>query len=137
MCQETGCSHGHHELTGCIGNDTPYPSLYPYIRHDSIRTLNEKDLDSGKSIFKPYNDRHSELSVTALDTELIIHVPFTEAVKLMGISICAGPPLERIPQKMALFVNREELDFATIQDVLPAQEIALAAELELVYYPLK
>ena len=138
MCQEEGCNHQH----GSNPEDvTPYPSLYPYIFHDNIRTLNERQKDSGKSIFKPYAQCHSPESVSALDTELIIHVPFTESVKIMGMSIAAGPPLECIPQSMALYVNKPELDFASLEQnhpsLQPAQTFSLAPSLEITYYPLK
>jgi len=102
-------------------------SLHQYISLTSIYALNEDTLNSCQSIFKSYNDRFTLLpacSSDADDCELIIHVPFTEAVKLKYISI-AGGQAETAPSSVKLFVNRNDVDFSNAHDLEPSQTLDL------------
>ena len=78
--------HGHSHDHG----DEDAVSLYPLIDITSVRCLNESTLNSCQGVIKKYDQRDQEepcMISNDDDPEMIMHVPFTEAVKLTNISI--------------------------------------------------
>ena len=71
------------------------------------------------------------------DNQLILAVPFAQAVRLSAVSVGA-PRGGEAPATLKLFVNRPALGFEDVGDVEPAQSFALAAaDLEEGAAPLK
>ena len=58
------------------------------------------------------------------DPELILHVPFTEAVKIQSVCISGG--LGGVaPQEAKVWVDRDDIDFSNAEDLPPAQTLDL------------
>jgi hypothetical protein len=129
-----GCAHAHAESITEL-----YPSLYPYIHRDAIQGYNESILGASKSVFKPNDQRYSITDyVESLpeDPMLLISIPFTASLKLMGIAIAAFPA-SNAPSHLKLYVNKPDLDLSSVDAFQPAQEISLARDHEILYYPLR
>ncbi|KAJ3065424.1 hypothetical protein HDU98_011211 [Podochytrium sp. JEL0797] len=99
-------------------------SLYKHIDIDNIRTFNEAVPGSAKKIFKPWADRFDETNVggveTDADEQLIIFIPFTGLVKLKSIAIRGLG--EHAPSHMKAYINREDIDFSTVESVNPPDQ---------------
>jgi len=127
----TGHSHDHgHESEEVSVN------LHEFIDFPGVTCLNENISGSSKSILKAYESRlslHPTLQSTIDgDPELLFHIPFTETVSITSISIRGSPGdnadlQTSSPRSVGIFVNRDDLDFET------AQEMQSAMELELVH----
>ncbi|XP_050078531.1 PITH domain-containing protein GA19395 [Anopheles maculipalpis] len=114
-------SHGHSHGAGCghealgIENELEigiHYSLYEKIDMNNVECLNEELEGSGKTVFKPYNERlsHDKFVKSDADEELLFNIPFTGNVKLKGI-IIIGADDETHPKKMRLFKNRPKMTF--------------------------
>jgi hypothetical protein len=116
----SGHSHDHEH-----GDDLGM-SLRPCIDLPNITCLNEEVPDSGKAIFKLHEERLSatpSLRSPEDDPELLLHIPFTEAVTILSITIrdaSAGNETAS-PRRIKLFTDRDDLDFETARE-LPAQQ---------------
>uniref|UniRef100_A0A8W7P014 PITH domain-containing protein n=1 Tax=Anopheles coluzzii TaxID=1518534 RepID=A0A8W7P014_ANOCL len=113
--------HGHSHGGGCehealgIENELEigiHYSLYEKIDMNNVECLNEELEGSGKTVFKPYNERlnHDKYVKSDADEELLFNIPFTGNVKLKGI-IIIGADNETHPKKMRLFKNRPKMTF--------------------------
>eukprot|EP00775_Hariotina_reticulata_P003144 gene3144-3421_t len=123
------CSHDH----DCDAADCgPAYSLFEHIDQHKARCLNEDIEGSCKNVFKPWAQRtqptEQPLKSDPDDPELLLHIPFDGAVKLKAICIIGGGPPGTAPNKMRAFINREDLDFATIADMTAVQEWDLQEE---------
>ena len=81
----SGHSHDHGDHTDDLGL-----SLRPCIDFDRVYCLNEEVAGSGKAILKLHEERLSDFPVLLSpddDPELLLHIPFTEAVVLKSISV--------------------------------------------------
>ncbi|KAF8418523.1 PITH domain-containing protein [Tirmania nivea] len=139
-------SHGHHSCHDEHNHDggslhdhtddiTPatHSTLYQYIDHSRIQTLNETTPHSGRAIVeKPWDSRLSAtplLRSPADDPQLLMHIPFTGQVKLHSILLRA-PPTGSAPRKLKLFKNRLDLDFELASELAPTQTIELPRGVE-------
>jgi len=133
-----GHSHGHGH--SCCPEDSSGNSLLPYIDTFNIICLNEKIQDTGKSVFKSWCDKLEESKFVISeddDPELLIHIPFTVAVKLKSFCLVGGVHGEA-PSKVKLFINRDDIDFCAAQSMTPTQEFELAEDfLGEIDYPVK
>ena len=122
----SGHSHDHHDHEGDLGL-----SLRPHIDFPLVRCLNEDVPHSGRAILKLHEDRlsaHPVLKSQDDDPELLLFVPFTEAVTIQSLSIRSVPSnddeRERSsapPKHIKLFTNRDDLlDFEMARE-LPAE----------------
>jgi hypothetical protein len=115
-------------------------NLLPWIDVDNVVGLNEEVPDTAKRIFRPYDDRlddNQAVESTDGDPELIIKIPFTAPVKVMSLS-CIGGADGTQPTKVVLFINREDLDFQSVGDVAPTQEVDLVEDMHgAIQYPLR
>mmetsp|Transcript_44956 Transcript_44956/g.66151 ORF Transcript_44956/g.66151 Transcript_44956/m.66151 type:complete len:226 (-) Transcript_44956:227-904(-) len=132
-------------------------SLREFIDLESIRCLNENTANSAKLVVKDQKTRfstHPNLqSQVDGDPELIVYVPFTEAVTITSISIAGPEPstssdgtgLTACPRKVKLFVDKEDIDFDDAEETPPAMEFDLVhpnhqhddEEIGTVDYPLR
>jgi PITH domain len=134
MDECTGHDHDHEHDHDDLGL-----SLRPHINMDGVSCLNELTPGMGRSILKLHEDR---LSSTPLlqsqedDPELLLYIPFTEAVTIKTIAIRSVPPppppassndgdeiATAPPFKIKLFVDRDNLDFETARELTPQVEL--------------
>jgi len=121
----SGHSHDHGEHGDDLGL-----SLRPQMDLPGVHCFNESIPDSGRAILKCHEDRLSETPCVISqmdDPELLLHIPFTESVTVRSISVRSGvgggdgaPPRE-----IALFVNRDDLDFDTARELEPEMKLEL------------
>ncbi|KAG8469899.1 hypothetical protein KFE25_006354 [Diacronema lutheri] len=104
--------------------------LEPYIHTDGVTCLNESVPGACRHVFRPLARRrgeHLELRSDDDDPELLIHVPFTVAVKVRSLVI-VGEPGSSAPAHVRAFVNHDGLDFSDAARLPPVQEWDLARE---------
>ncbi|EPE29479.1 Galactose-binding protein [Glarea lozoyensis ATCC 20868] len=125
-------SEGGHDHSDDITPALQY-SLYQHINFDEITTFNEEEPHSGKAIVKKtWAERlqdEPELASDA-DEQLLMRIPFTGQVKLHSILIRTSPS-SSAPQTLKVFINRDDLDFATASDLAPTQEFSLSQTSEI------
>ena len=75
--------------------------------------------DSGKLVFRPVSQKFDTNNFVESDSdpELLFVVPFNSIVKILKISIFFRD--NKVPYKMSLFTNLNNVDFSTVQDHLP------------------
>ncbi|XP_046326654.1 PITH domain-containing protein 1-like [Haliotis cracherodii] len=113
-----GHGHGHgHDCGG--GHDHPSESemaaqfsLYTKIDTERVECLNETLDGSGRTIFKPWDQRldKDKYVESDVDEELIFNIPFTGSVKLKGVIVIGGQD-DSHPSRMRLFKNRPGMTF--------------------------
>ncbi|KAI9355313.1 galactose-binding domain-like protein [Zopfochytrium polystomum] len=116
-----GHGHGHEDHDHEDGPDRGLDqSLFKVINVDLIRTLNESVDGAGKKIFKPWGDRFdmSKFVESDADEQLIFFIPFTANVKLKSIAVLGGSG-ELNPTSMKAYINREDVDFDTVESIQP------------------
>ncbi|KAH8687823.1 PITH domain-containing protein [Tricladium varicosporioides] len=137
-CHDENDHSGHsHSGDGHDHSDDITPalqySLYQHINFDDITTLNEAEAHSGKAVVKKtWQERleeRPELESEA-DEQLLMHIPFTGQIKLHSILVRTSNSVSA-PQTLKVFINRDDLDFATACDLQPTQEFALSQTSEI------
>lgn len=123
--QCAGHSHDGHTHDDDISDGLGL-SLRTYVDIPNVTCFNETVLGAGQSIIKLHEERMTEtpsLLSPSDDPELLLYIPFTEAVVLQSISILNSSKNRESssPRRMKLFVNRDDLDFETARE-LPAQQ---------------
>jgi len=115
-------------------------NLLPWIDVDNVIGLNEDTANTAKTVFRPYDDRLDDTKFVespADDMELIIKVPFTSPVKVMGLTVIGGGE-GTCPNKVVLYTNREDIDFGSVADLEPTQELPLFEDFHgAMQYPLR
>lgn len=124
----SGHSHDHDH-----GDDLGL-SLRPEIDMIGVTCLNEERANSGRDILKLHENRLTEepsLQSQEDDPELLLHIPFTEAVTAQSICIRSiSSATDRDvpvapPKHIKLFTNRDDLDFDTARDMEPHAKLEL------------
>ncbi len=87
-------------------------SLFRKINLDEVECLNEAEENSGRTVFKPWEQRmdKEKFVESDADEELLLNIPFSGNVKLKGL-IVVGAEDGRHPAKMRLFKNRPHMTF--------------------------
>lgn len=102
--------------------------------------MNEEDEGSAKHVFKPHEERHDRTRFVESqedDPELIIHVPFVNAVKLKSVTI-SGEQGAKHPSQVKLFINRDDIDFSNAHELPSVQTLDLNEDIDAEYeYALK
>nr|CAG8457982.1 15822_t:CDS:10 [Entrophospora candida] len=96
---------------------------------DNVRCLNESEIESGKNVIKPWNERNDTAKVLLLlqfvesdsDEQLILLIPFTGSVKLKSIFIKSDSG-EDCPRLLKVYINREDIDFDNVESFTATQE---------------
>ena len=147
-----GHSHDHEH-----GEEAALASLREYVDVPRVFCLNEEVAGSGRSVLKSYEDRFTAtphlLSTEDPDDEpeLLLHVPFTEAVTIKTLSVQGAPGQSNggkgdvetsAPKTVKIFVNRTDLDFETARDMEPTTTLTLlppehGADYGTIDYPLR
>ncbi|CAI5740078.1 unnamed protein product [Hyaloperonospora brassicae] len=133
--------HSHDHDHSEEANDANGDSLYPYIDTSKLRVLNALDPLAVANPFKPFHERQDRSRFLASnddDPEMIVFIPFTEAVSIKSICISGFVGDGTHPRAVRLFTNREDIEFANANE-LPAQQRLDLVEDDLasVDYPLQ
>lgn len=132
----SACTHEHDHFRP---EDSEGNSLYSFIDTTKLTGLNLQDSAAIENPFKSYDqrlDKTSSVKSNEDDCEMILFVPFTESVTIKSICI-SGAPEGLHPRNVKLFVNRNDIDFTTCNDVCPAQTIELSQDYQAeIDYPL-
>jgi hypothetical protein len=96
----------------------------------SVVCLNEEVHGAGRAIIKLHEERLSDkpsLTSPDDDAELLLTVPFTEAVTIQSITIRNSSSDSNFasPRKVKVFTNRDDLDFETAREMEAQQELEL------------
>jgi len=119
------CAHEHNEEPE-LERGAEY-SLYQFIDTSGLTCFNEKIPGSAVKIFKTWDQRLDRTKFVESDTDeqLIFHIPFTASIKLKAINVIGGTN-GTSPAKLKAWINREDIDFSSVDDVAPTQEWELA-----------
>ena len=96
-----GCDHGQ---AGKEGEEIGLSySLYQKIDMNNLTCLNEEIEDSGKTIFKAWEDRkdREKFVLSDADEELLINIPFTGEMRLM-VAYCNSFDFQAWSQSMSV-----------------------------------
>lgn len=115
-------SHDHDDSEDGLGL-----SLRPQIDLPAVSCLNEEVPNMGRSVLKLHEERlstHPFLRSHEDDPELLLHIPFTEAVSVVSLAIRSVPPSgddapSSPPRIVKLFVDRDDLDFEMARELDP------------------
>jgi len=105
-----GCDHG---AAGLVGEEAGLAySLFQRIDMANLTCMNETVEESGKGVFKPWEDRLSrdKFVESDADEELLFNIPFTGNVKLKGL-IVGGEDDDSFPAKVRIYKNRPNMTF--------------------------
>jgi hypothetical protein len=124
--------HGHdHDASS---EDEVGLSLRPQIDLPQVKCFNEEIPNSGQSVLKLHEDRLSSepyLKSNEDDPELLLYIPFTEAVTVKTISIRSVLSVNGIeaapPRNIKVFSDRDDLDFDTAREMEPQCRVELLA----------
>ncbi|XP_028416900.1 PITH domain-containing protein 1-like [Dendronephthya gigantea] len=127
-----GCGHGRceHDHTHGIGEEKGFEySLYKKIDFTHLEVLNEAEEGSGKSVFKPWEERldSNKFVESDVDQELLFNIPFTGNVKLKGVILVGGEG-DFHPRVMKLFKNKPHMTFDETE-IEPDQVFELVEDL--------
>lgn len=126
------CGAGDHEEGDCVLAAVDLPR---------VTCLNERIDGSCRKIFKAFSERRNKdtfMQSQDYDNELILHVPFVSSVRLKSFCLSGGEN-GKCPSKVRIFTNRPDLDFDSVYDATPTQEIDIGSpdhEADL-WYPLQ
>ncbi|CAM9717046.1 unnamed protein product, partial [Phaeothamnion confervicola] len=121
-----GNRHNHDDCEGC--EECGGHSLFGFIDTTRVRCLNESTPGSVLRCIKPWTRRRELepcLESNDDDPQLIIHVPFTQVVKIKAINVVGGRG-GTAPAILRVWVNRDDVDFSNAEDLPPLQTIELA-----------
>lgn len=116
-----GATHSH---------DPDYPedtfNLYQHVSH--CEALNSATPSAAPGVLRPHARRlePEPVLVSEGDHELMIKIFFSSPVHVRRIMIIGSGDDGHHPAHMKAFVNRDELDFSSAEDVVPAQQFDLA-----------
>ncbi|KAE9001388.1 hypothetical protein PR003_g18736 [Phytophthora rubi] len=120
-------SHDHDDEVEDANGD----SLYPFIDTSKLRVLNALDPEAAANPFKPFHERqdHSRfLASNEDDPEMILFIPFTEAVSIKSICISGSAGDGAHPKAVKLFTNRDDIDFSNANELPPQQQLDLVED---------
>lgn len=132
-----GNCHGDHDHDHPEDPAVLY-SLYQKINTERLECLNEAVEGSGKTVFKPWDERMDKTKFVEsdVDEELLFYIPFTGSVKLKGIMLIGGED-QYHPRQMKLYKNRPPLGFDELGgEADQAFELSRGAS-DAVEYPVK
>ncbi|CAI5708700.1 unnamed protein product [Peronospora destructor] len=113
-------NHNHDDEVEDANGD----SLYPFIDTSKLRVLNALDPLAVANPFKSFQERQDRSRLLASnndDPEMVVFIPFTEAVSIKSICISGTAGDGTHPKVVKLFTNREDIDFSNANE-LPAQQ---------------
>ncbi|KAF8870178.1 DUF1000-domain-containing protein [Infundibulicybe gibba] len=119
---------------------TDIANLFGIIDRDKVHGLNLSVPEDAKAIIKPWNERddNSKFADSGVDDQMIIHVPFTQNVRIKSIILKLGRG-EVTPRHLRIYANHPTIvDFANAETTNPQLDISLLeGETSVVEYPLR
>jgi hypothetical protein len=141
----SGHSHDHEHAGDDLGL-----SLRKFVDVDRVTCLNEDVEGSARAVLGKFHEERMSSRPVLLsppgDPELLLHVPFTEAVTVQSITVrnnhraadgavadvgddarneAAVPPPSQQPRRIKMFVDRDTMDFDDARDLDAEQELEL------------
>ncbi|KAJ7269882.1 galactose-binding domain-like protein [Mycena rebaudengoi] len=121
-----------------IGTDIA--NLFGFVDKDNVHGLNLAVPEDAKEIIKPWDERDSTLKYvdSGVDDQIILHIPFTQNVRLKSILLKLGRG-EVTPRHLRVFANHPTIvDFADAETTTPQLNISLLeGETGVIEYPLR
>ncbi|KAJ7485286.1 galactose-binding domain-like protein [Mycena latifolia] len=121
-----------------IGTDIA--NLYGFIDRDNVHGLNLAVPEDAKAIIKPWDERDSTLRYadSGVDDQIILHIPFTQNVRLKSILLKLGRG-EVTPRHLRIYANHPTIvDFADAETTTPQLNISLLeGETGVIEYPFR
>ncbi|KAH9941741.1 PITH domain-containing protein [Epithele typhae] len=116
-------------------------NLYQSIDKSNVHGLNLTVPEDAQALIKSWDEREdtSHFAESGVDDQIIIHVPFTQNVRLRSLLLKTGRG-ELTPGRLRLYANRTNIvDFAEAEDgATPQLDIALLeGETQVTEYPLR
>ncbi|CAA7269990.1 unnamed protein product [Cyclocybe aegerita] len=109
-------------------------------RQPSVHGLNLTVPEDAKEIIKPWDERedNSKYLDSNVDDQLIVHIPFTENVRIKSVLLKLGRG-EVTPRHLRIYANRSNIvDFSEAETLKPHVNISLLeGETGVVEYPMR
>ncbi|KAI0325180.1 DUF1000-domain-containing protein [Cubamyces sp. BRFM 1775] len=102
-------------------------NLYGSIDKYNVHGLNLTVPEDAQNIIKPWNEREdtSKFAESGVDDQVIIHIPFTQNVRLRSILLKLGRG-EMTPRRLRIYANRTNIvDFSEAEEITPQLNISL------------
>ncbi|KAI0654416.1 DUF1000-domain-containing protein [Cubamyces menziesii] len=102
-------------------------NLYGSIDKYNVHGLNLTIPEDAQNIIKPWNEREdtSKFAESGVDDQVIIHIPFTQNVRLRSILLKLGRG-EMTPRRLRIYANRTNIvDFSEAEEITPQLNISL------------
>ncbi|EPQ52158.1 DUF1000-domain-containing protein [Gloeophyllum trabeum ATCC 11539] len=120
-----------------VGSDID--SLYGVIDKDKVYGLNLTVPEDAKAVVKPWEEREDTtlFAESNVDDQLILHIPFTQNVRVKSILVKLGRG-EVTPRQLRIYANHPTIvDFAEAEVITPQLNLALLEESGVTEYPLR
>ncbi|PPQ89233.1 hypothetical protein CVT25_001312 [Psilocybe cyanescens] len=119
---------------------TDASNLFRVIDRDNVYGLNLTVPEDAKQVIKPWDEREDNAKYidSNVDDQLIIHIPFTQNVRIRSVLIKMGRG-ELTPRHLRIYANHSTIvDFSDIESTKPQLNISLLeGETGVVEYPLR
>ncbi|KAI0732664.1 galactose-binding domain-like protein [Fomitopsis betulina] len=123
-----------------LAAETDGSNLYGSIDKLNVHGLNLTIPEDAQAIIKPWDQRNdtSQYAESGVDDQFIIHVPFTQNVRVKSVLVKLGRG-EVAPRRLRIYANHATIvDFAEAEDVTPHLNISLLEdETGVAEYPLR
>lgn len=119
--------HGPGFMGALHSHDPEYPedewNLYSMIDPEQLVCFNATRPEDAAGIFRPFVHRLNEAPFVEsnADEELIIVIPFTSPCHIRKMMLIGGGTEDQHPFTVKCYANKEDLTFATVNDVQPQQ----------------
>ncbi|KAK7437864.1 hypothetical protein VKT23_007679 [Stygiomarasmius scandens] len=131
-------SSGNAVASDILGPGTS--NLYNVIDRDNVHGLNLSVPEDAKEVIKPWDQREetSKYAESGVDDQIIIHVPFSQNVRLKSVLLKLGRG-EAAPQHLRIYANHPNIiDFSEAESTKPQLDISLLeGETRVIEYPLR
>ncbi|KAF2102839.1 DUF1000-domain-containing protein, partial [Rhizodiscina lignyota] len=134
-----GDDHDHGQPSEHTYETTPANLLYEQLDFPKVTTLNEDQSGSGEAILKKtWAERldPEPLLESDADEQILMTVPFTGQVRLQSILLRSSDS-PSAPSTLKVFINRDDLDFSSAEELSATQEFELARTNDIQEYPVK
>ncbi|KAI5123260.1 hypothetical protein M0805_001349 [Coniferiporia weirii] len=115
-------------------------NLYNVIDRDNVHGLNLSVPEDAREVIKTWNDREdtSRFADSGVDDQLVIHVPFTQNIRVRSILLKLGRG-ELTPRHLRIYANHVNIvDFSEAECTKPQLNISLLeGETNVTEYPLR
>ncbi|KAF8587191.1 DUF1000-domain-containing protein [Ramaria rubella] len=136
-----------HDTTSAIETSGPseligidFESLYGIIDRDNVHGLNLDVPEQAREIIKSWDEREdtTKFADSGVDDQLIIHVPFTQNVRVRSVLLKLGRG-ESTPLRLRIYANHPSIiDFADADSTRPQLDMSLLdGQIGVTEYPLR